>query len=92
MVIAIGLGFALKYGGSPKETIIVAQAANGLLLPIIAVFLLYAVNRSTTLGEFRNRWFSNALGAVVVLVSMLIAARTLVSVWNKLVDIFAISG
>jgi Mn2+/Fe2+ NRAMP family transporter len=55
-------------GGSPTQIIVLAQAANGLLLPLIAIFLLVVVNQSKLMGEFKNGWFANLLGAMVVLI------------------------
>jgi manganese transport protein len=66
-VILTGLVLALA-GGSPTEAIVLAQAANGLLLPLIAVFLLFVVNDQKLMGSFRNRPLANVLGALVVLV------------------------
>ena len=43
----------------PIEIIILAQFANGLLLPIIAGFLLYAMNNRTMLGQYANTKLSN---------------------------------
>lgn len=83
-VVAIGLTCALLFGSSPTEAIIVAQVANGLLLPIVAVFLIYVLNRKQLLGRFTNGWFGNILGVVVVLATILMAARQFHSVWNKL--------
>ena len=71
LVIATGLLFALT-GGSPTEAIIVAQAANGLLLPLIALFLLRVANDEVIMGDYRNRRWANALGALVVLVVTLL--------------------
>ena len=67
VVLASGLVLALA-GGSPTQAILVAQAANGLLLPIIAVFLLSVVNDRESMGEHANGTLSNALGVLVVLV------------------------
>ncbi len=66
-VIAVGLLFAL-IGESPTEAIVLAQAANGLLLPLIAVFLLFTVNDEKLMGSFRNRPAASLLGAIIVLV------------------------
>lgn len=67
-VLLIGAIFAFT-GRQPVETIQFAQAANGLLLPVIAVLLLVAVNRSDLMGEHRNRALSNVAGVVVVAVA-----------------------
>jgi manganese transport protein len=66
-VIATGFVLALA-GGSPTETIVLAQAANALLLPLIAVFLLFVVNDKKLMGSFRNRTAANLVGVLVVAV------------------------
>ena len=50
-------------------TIIFAQVANGLILPVIAVFLLVVVNRASSLGEHANGAIANLLGGLVVAVA-----------------------
>ena len=67
-VLAIGAGLSLA-GIRPVEVILAAQLANGLLLPILAAFLLYAMNQSALLGRYRNGWIANVAGAGVVLVA-----------------------
>ena len=52
---------------SPVAAILFAQAANGVLLPFVAVFLLAVMNRRSLLGEHTNGPVANLLGAVVVL-------------------------
>jgi manganese transport protein len=66
--LAVGLVFALV-GESPVQAIIFAQATNGVLLPIVAVFLLVVMNRRNLLGEHANGALANVLGAVVVLIA-----------------------
>jgi Mn2+/Fe2+ NRAMP family transporter len=66
-VVATGVVLALA-GGSPTEAIILAQAANGLLLPVIALFLLFVVNDPKLMDSFRNGARANALGLAVVAV------------------------
>ncbi len=68
-VLIAGVVFAVAAGGTPVEVIIFAQAANGIILPVVAVFLLVVVNRRTLMGHAANRTTSNALGALVVLVA-----------------------
>ena len=62
-------------GLRPVSVILFAQFANGLLLPVIAVFLLVAMNRRSILGDKVNSLFANVLGAGVVMVAFLIGAR-----------------
>lgn len=59
---------AAALGTRPISAIMFAQAANGFLLPIVAIYLLYVMNSRRLLGEFSNGWASNLVGALVVLV------------------------
>ncbi|MCV6615940.1 MAG: Nramp family divalent metal transporter [Cellvibrionaceae bacterium] len=76
-VLVSGAGFAIA-GSKPLAAIIFAQAANGLLLPLIAVFLLIAVNQQKLLGQYRNGWLANLLGLMVVAV---VCALGLYKLW-----------
>ncbi len=67
-IIMIGTVLAIV-GKSPVAAIIFAQAANGILLPLVAVFLLMVMNRSDLLGKFKNGVFANILGIIVVLIT-----------------------
>lgn len=67
-VLLIGTLVAIT-GIKPIEIIIFAQIANGALLPIIAVFLLYAANNKKLLGQHANGWLANSAGIIVVLIA-----------------------
>ena len=67
-VIVVGAVLSLT-GIKPLTIILSAQFANGLLLPIVAVFLLFAMNQRRLLGEHTNGPRANALGIGVVLVT-----------------------
>jgi len=67
-VILIGTILAIL-GKSPVAAIVFAQAANGILLPLIAVFLLVVMNRTDLLSEFKNGVLANLLGILVVLIT-----------------------
>ena len=67
LVLALGTLFA-ALGTKPIAAILFAQAANGILLPVTAVFLMIIMNRADLLGDYRNRWATNLLGAAVVAV------------------------
>jgi NRAMP (natural resistance-associated macrophage protein)-like metal ion transporter len=68
-VVATGTVFAAT-GARPLSLIVFAQAANGLLLPIIAMILLWLMNQRRYLGDAANGWSSNLLGMVVVMVTL----------------------
>ncbi len=67
-ILAFGSVIALS-GIKPLTLIIAAQFANGLLLPIIAIFLLYVVNQNTVMGKHTNGIMSNVFGISVVLIT-----------------------
>ena len=73
-VIIIGAVMAITFGASPTELILVAQAANAIILPLIAFFVIYCVN-SKSMGEYKNGVFSNVLGVVIIIVCCFICYR-----------------
>lgn len=73
-VLAAGATAAIT-GARPIELILFAQFANGLLLPIIAGFLIYAVNRRMVLGDFTNGKLANIAGVIVVAIAMGLGLR-----------------
>lgn len=75
-VLAVGTAFGLA-GASPIPVIILAQALNGVLLPIAAVFLLLAVNDRELVGEAVNGATSNALASLVVAFTVFLGVRSL---------------
>ena len=79
-VLIIGTTFA-AIGTKPIAAILFAQAANGLLLPIVAIFLLIIMNRSDLLGEHRNKFFANLIGGLVVIIVTALGVFKLVKVF-----------
>lgn len=82
-VIAIGVLVALT-GVQPVSAILTAQAANGLLLPIVAAFLLYVMNDRAALGDSTNGPIANVAGGIVVAVTLTLGARALWGVISRL--------
>ncbi len=78
-ILAIG-GFTAISGLQPIKIILFAQFANGLLLPVIAVFLLYAANRKTILGAHTNGLLANIAGGSVVLITAGLGLRAVVKI------------
>jgi manganese transport protein len=69
-------------GLKPLEAIVFAQAANGILLPIIAIYLLWVMNSRKVMGTSTNTTLSNVLGLIVVLVAMGLGLRSLLQVFG----------
>ncbi|AVI51714.1 manganese transporter [Pukyongia salina] len=83
VILLLGVIFS-SLSFSPIEVIRVAQVANGLLLPIIAGFLLWIVNRKNVLGSFVNSKFQNILGVIILLASVFLGIMSLIKVYNSL--------
>ncbi|MDY7094922.1 MAG: divalent metal cation transporter [Acidobacteriota bacterium] len=91
LVLAVGLASGLS-GVRPVPAIILAQAFNGLLLPLVAVFLLVAVNDRRLMGErgLNGPW-ANALMAAVVWVTLVLGARQLAGAAGKVLALPPVS-
>lgn len=74
-ILAIGLMVSFL-GLRPVEVILFAQVANGLLLPIVAGFLLLAMNRRDLLGTHVNGLRANLIGGGVVAIVLYLGGRT----------------
>lgn len=83
LVLFVGVFFSAT-SFDPVQLIEFAQVANGITLPVIAVFLLYIMNKPMLLGTNRNSKVQNILGAIVILVTLLVGFRSLNSVFNFL--------
>lgn len=78
-VVLAGVAFGL-FGMSPLRAIIAAQAANGILLPVLAGFVLYLTARQT-----RKRlpaWYIG-LGGIITAVCAVLGGRTLLWVASQ---------
>lgn len=76
VVLGSGVVFALS-GPAPVPAIVFAQAANGVLLPMIVAFLLWAMNDRVWLGAHSNGWRANAAGLAVLAVALFLGIRSL---------------
>ncbi|MEM7739855.1 MAG: Nramp family divalent metal transporter [Pseudomonadota bacterium] len=73
-ILLIGAGATLL-GLQPITLIVIAQAANGVLLPVVAIFLLIVMNRRSLLGHHVNGVASNIAGTAVLLVALALGLR-----------------
>ena len=75
-VLIIGAGFALA-DIKPIKIILLAQFANGLLLPIVTGFLLFAMNHRDLLGDYANSRTANILGVAVFIFTAFLGLRVI---------------
>ncbi|MGB5555432.1 MAG: Nramp family divalent metal transporter [Flavobacteriaceae bacterium] len=80
-MIILGLGvFFLSFGIKPIEIIKFAQVANGILLPVIAVFLLWVVNRASVMGKFKNTQVQNIFGVLIIVLALVLGGKSILKV------------
>jgi manganese transport protein len=77
-VMLIGVGFTLA-GVRPVPAIVFAQAANAILLPAIAIFLLLVMNDRRQLKGATNGIIANLLGGTVVVLTVILSG---VAIWR----------
>lgn len=70
-IIVASLGFR------PTALILFAQVANGLLLPILAIYLLWIVNDKALIGNHVNSKLINLMGVVVIIVTLLLGFKSI---------------
>jgi len=81
LLIAAGAGMVLLPGFPLVRMILFSQVLNGILLPVILVFILLLVNREDLLGEWTNSKTYNAAAYLTVAVMTILS---LALVWQTL--------
>ncbi len=77
-IIILFLGIVtLQFQLTPIEIIKFAQIANGLLLPLIAILLVWIANKTSVLGKFKNLWYQNIFGVVIILICLVLGAKSI---------------
>ncbi|MDK8625601.1 Nramp family divalent metal transporter [Corynebacterium appendicis] len=79
-VVIVGAIIAIT-GVNPVQVIILAQAANGILLPVVAFFLLYTMNNKKLLGEHVNGLATNIIGGIIFLITVVLGGMTLIDLF-----------
>lgn len=83
-VLVIGVGFGVAQV-QPVPAIILAQALNGVILPVVAIYLLLMVNSATELGpEMINSPRYNVLMGLVVFITIILGVTNLLKALNNL--------
>ncbi|MHB1146042.1 MAG: Nramp family divalent metal transporter [Lutibacter sp.] len=69
---------------NPIEIIKFAQVANGFLLPIIALFLLWVVNKTAVLGKHKNKLGQNIISGIIILITIVLGFKSILKVFERL--------
>lgn len=83
VVLFIGV-ITLSFGIRPIVIIQFAQVANGLLLPIIAIILIWIVNKASVLGNFKNSIWQNVSAIIIIILVIALGAKSIFNVFGKL--------
>ena len=79
----LGLGVLFSSVGFKSiEIIKFAQVANGILLPVIAGFLLWIMNKSSVLGAYKNSKFQNVFGVIILVITIFLGVKGILSVFK----------
>lgn len=70
-----------SWGLKPIKVITFAQVANGLLLPIIAVLIIWIVNKTSLLGRYKNTAWQNGIAVAIVLITILLGVKGILRVF-----------
>ncbi|RKO65858.1 Nramp family divalent metal transporter [Desulfofundulus salinus] len=82
-IIVLAIGAVVAYVGvNPVQLILFAQAVNGILLPISAIFLLMVVNQEKIMKNFVNGGAMNLAGIAVVLVTVVLGIRMILKAFK----------
>jgi len=81
LLIALGAGLVLIPSFPLVKFVLWSQVLNGILLPVIMVFMLRLINKKQLMGELTNsRWFN----AVAWLTAGIVIVLSLMLMWNQL--------
>lgn len=81
VILLLGVVFS-SIGFKSIEIIKFAQVANGILLPVIAGFLLWVMNKSSVLGAYKNSKLQNFLGLVILVITIFLGLKGVLSVFE----------
>ncbi|NNK60716.1 MAG: Nramp family divalent metal transporter [Flavobacteriaceae bacterium] len=82
-MLILGLGVVSASSGLKSiEIIKFAQVANGILLPVIAGFLLWIVNKSAVLGVYKNNNIQNLIGFVILAITIFLGLKSILKVFE----------
>lgn len=82
-ILLLGI-FGSATGFNPLTIIIMAQALNGIFLPVVVVFLVYVTWSRKVLGEYANSLWVNLAGLAISAITLIIGGSSVLSVFKSL--------
>lgn len=81
IIIVLGVLFSFL-DFTPIEIIKFAQIANGILLPVIALFLLWIVNKTSVLGVYKNGFIHNCISIFIIVITVVLGFKSVLRVFE----------
>lgn len=81
IILLLGIIFS-SLGYRPGDVILFAQVANGVLLPIIAGYLIWIANKKQLLGAYTNKTWQNILSVAIWLIVFGVGLRLILKAFN----------
>ncbi len=81
LLIVFGAGIVLTPNFPLVKVIILSQVLNGVLLPLVLIFMLRLINKHSLMGQYTNsHWFN----VVSWITAIIVIGLSLVMLWNSL--------
>jgi NRAMP (natural resistance-associated macrophage protein)-like metal ion transporter len=81
LLLAVGAAVVLIPNFPLVKVIIGSQVLNGVLLPVVLIFMLRLINRRELMGKYTNSWWLNVVAWTTAVV---VICLSLVLMWNSL--------
>ncbi len=66
-------------GQDPVTVIVLAQALNGIILPLTVICIVYLTSTRLFMNKFTNNLFSKVIGVIIALISLYLGAQSVIS-------------
>lgn len=81
IILAIIIGIIINFIGlHPIKALISAAIANGIVAPIILIFIVQISSREKIMGRFKNSFFKRILGWIIIILMSITALTAIISI------------
>ena len=75
VILAFGLVITLSFQASPVALIVIAQSLTVLIAPLLGVLIVTMANKTSVMGDLRNKWWHNLFGAIGLIAIIALSLR-----------------
>lgn len=88
MIVLMGI-LGSGTGFNPISLILFSQFLNGIILPVVVIYLVYSTSQKKLLGEYRNNKIQSTIGWIVAVISLILGGSSLISAMKNISSIFS---